>query len=106
MLHMGVTDFNVLETSGFFRGGPMHSGKRVFAQLMEHLPLATFRRCVARYPGKYPTLTCSHLDPYLCMVFSPRTPTTCANGKRRRIRTGFLPPFSIERLSSTVTLGE
>jgi hypothetical protein len=70
---MGVTDFNVLETSGFFRGGPMHSGKRVFAQLMEHLPLATFRRCVARDPGKYPTLTFSHLDPYLCRVFAQLT---------------------------------
>jgi hypothetical protein len=51
----------------------MHSGKRVFAQLMEHLPLATFRRCVARYPGKYPTLTFSHLDPYLCRVFAQLT---------------------------------
>ena len=28
----------------------MYSGKLVFAQLMEHLPLHTFRRCVARYP--------------------------------------------------------
>ncbi len=34
----------------------MHHGKLVFAQLMEHLPLHTFRRCVARYPGRYPTL--------------------------------------------------
>ncbi len=51
----------------------MHSGKLVFAQLMEHLPLATFRRCVARYPSKYPTLTFSHLDQYLCMVFAQLT---------------------------------
>ena len=51
----------------------MHSGKRVFAQLMEHLPLATFRRGVARYPGKYPTLTFSHLDQYLCRVFAQLT---------------------------------
>lgn len=27
----------------------MHSGKLVFAQLMEHLPLQTFRRCVQRF---------------------------------------------------------
>jgi len=51
----------------------MYSGKLVFAQLMEHLPLATFRRCVARYPGKYPALTFSHLDQYLCMVFAQLT---------------------------------
>jgi hypothetical protein len=27
-------------------------GKLVFAQIMEHLPLTTFRRCVARYDGE------------------------------------------------------
>jgi hypothetical protein len=31
----------------------MHAGKLVFAQLMEHVPLHAFRRCVAKYPGKY-----------------------------------------------------
>jgi hypothetical protein len=51
----------------------MHAGKLVFAQLMEHLPLHTFRRCVATYPGKYPTLSFSHLDQYLCMVFAQLT---------------------------------
>ena len=29
----------------------MAMGKLVFAQIMEHLPLTTFRRCVARYGG-------------------------------------------------------
>jgi hypothetical protein len=51
----------------------MYSGKLVFAQLMEHLPLHTFRRCVARYPGNYPVLSFSHLDQYLCMVFAQLT---------------------------------
>jgi hypothetical protein len=51
----------------------MHAGKLVFAQLMEHVPLHTFRRCVAKYPGKYPTLSFSHLDQYLCMVFAQLT---------------------------------
>jgi hypothetical protein len=51
----------------------MHAGKLVFAQLMEHLPLHTFRRCVVKYPGKYPTLSFSHLDQYLCMVFAQLT---------------------------------
>ena len=51
----------------------MHSGKLVFAQLMELLPLHTFRRCVAKYPSRYPTLTFSHLDQFLCMAFAQLT---------------------------------
>jgi hypothetical protein len=51
----------------------MHSGKLVFAQLIEHLPLHTFRRCVAKYPSRYPTLTFSHLDQFLCMAFAQLT---------------------------------
>ena len=51
----------------------MHTGKLVFAQLMDHLPLHIFRRCVAKYPGRYPTLTFSHLDQFLCMAFAQLT---------------------------------
>src|SRR5919197_595932 len=51
----------------------MHQGKLVFAQLMEHLPLHTFRRCVARYPSSYPVLKFSHLDQFLCMAFAQLT---------------------------------
>jgi hypothetical protein len=51
----------------------MHTGKLVFAQLMDHLPLHTFRRCVAKYAGAYPTLTFSHLDQFLCMAFAQFT---------------------------------
>jgi len=51
----------------------MHTGKLVFAQLMDHLPLHTFRRCVAKYPGRYPALTFSHLDQFLCMAFAQLT---------------------------------
>ena len=51
----------------------MYSGKLVFAQLMEHLPLHTFRRCVQRYPSKYPTKTFSHLDQFLCLAFAQLT---------------------------------
>ena len=29
----------------------MNQGSLVFAQVMEHLPLSTFRRCVERYQG-------------------------------------------------------
>lgn len=51
----------------------MHTGKLVFAQLMDHLPLHTFRRCVQRYPARYPTKTFSHLDQFLCMAFAQLT---------------------------------
>ena len=51
----------------------MYSGKLVFAQLMEYLPLHTFRRCVQRYPSKYPTKIFSHLDQFLCMAFAQLT---------------------------------
>jgi DDE family transposase/uncharacterized protein DUF4372 len=51
----------------------MHRGKLVFAQLMEHLPLPTFRQCAARYPSSYPTLKFSHLDQFLCMAFAQLT---------------------------------
>jgi len=51
----------------------MHTGKLVFAQLMEHLPLHTFRRSVERFPSNYPTKTFSHLDQVLCMAFAQLT---------------------------------
>lgn len=51
----------------------MFTGKLVFAQLMDFLPLHTFRRGVARYPTSYPTNTFSHLDQYLCMAFAQLT---------------------------------
>ena len=51
----------------------MHTGKLVFAQLMAHLPLHTFRQCVAKYPNRYPTLTFSHLDQFLCLAFAQLT---------------------------------
>jgi len=51
----------------------MNAGKLVFAQLMEHLPLTTFRRCVARYDGEYKVKLFSCLDQYLCMAFAQLT---------------------------------
>ncbi len=51
----------------------MHTGKLVFAQLMDHLPLHIFRRCVEKYAGRYPTLSFSHLDQFLCMAFAQLT---------------------------------
>jgi hypothetical protein len=51
----------------------MHTGKLVFAQLMEHLPLTTFRRCVARYGGHHKVQRLSCLDQYLSMAFAQLT---------------------------------
>ncbi len=56
----GVPDLNVnfLRTGGSpARFLIMYSGKLVFAQVMEYLPLHTFRRCVQHYASKYPTKT-------------------------------------------------
>ena len=51
----------------------MYSGKLVFAQVMEHLPLHTFRRCVARYSGEHKVKRFSCFDQYLCMAFAQLT---------------------------------
>jgi len=51
----------------------MNPGKLVFAQIMEHLPLSTFRRCVARYDGERKVKRFSCLDQYLCMAFAQLT---------------------------------
>ena len=39
----------------------MNLGKLVFAQVTQHLPLTTFRRCVARYGGEHKVKTFSCL---------------------------------------------
>ncbi|HEX6768927.1 MAG TPA: IS4 family transposase [Candidatus Binatia bacterium] len=51
----------------------MHTGKLVFAQLMEHLPLTTFRRCVSRYGGHHKVQHFTCLDQYLSMAFAQLT---------------------------------
>ena len=48
-------------------------GKFVFAQVMEHLPLHVFHRCVVRYSGEHKVKWFSCLDPYLCMAFAQLT---------------------------------
>jgi Domain of unknown function (DUF4372)/Transposase DDE domain len=51
----------------------MYAGKLVFSQVMDHLPLHTFRRCVARYHGHHRVKQFSCLDQYLCMAFAQLT---------------------------------
>jgi hypothetical protein len=51
----------------------MNTGKLVFAQVMSHLPLTTFRRCVARYDGEHKVKHFTCLDQFLCMAFAQLT---------------------------------
>jgi Domain of unknown function (DUF4372)/Transposase DDE domain len=51
----------------------MNLGKLVFAQITQHLPLTTFRRCVARYGGEHKVKSFSCLDQFLCMAFAQLT---------------------------------
>jgi Domain of unknown function (DUF4372)/Transposase DDE domain len=51
----------------------MNKGKLVFAQVTQHVPLTTFRRCVARYGGEHKVKSFSCLEQYLCMAFAQLT---------------------------------
>ena len=51
----------------------MYTGKLVFAQVMDHLPLHTFHRCVQRYGGEQRARSFSCLDQFLCMAFAQIT---------------------------------
>ena len=51
----------------------MHSGKLIFAQLMEHLPEKTLTRCVARYRGNHNIQSFTCQDQFLCMAFAQLT---------------------------------
>lgn len=48
----------------------MNIGTTIFSQVMEHLPLLEFRKCVQRYRGNYKIQTFSCLDPFLVMSFA------------------------------------
>ena len=47
----------------------MNSGRTIFAQLLDHLPLHEFRGCVDRYDGNRRVRTLSCLDQLLVMMF-------------------------------------
>jgi len=51
----------------------MNSGRTIFAQLMDLLPLYEFRRCVDRYHGDYKVQSFSCLDQFLCLAFAQLT---------------------------------
>ena len=51
----------------------MFVGKLIFSQLMDHLPMHTFRRCVARYQGEHYVKRFRCFDQYLVMAFAQLT---------------------------------
>ena len=51
----------------------MYEGKLVFAQLMDHLPMHTFRRCVARFKGDRSVKSFTCQDQLRCMAFAQLT---------------------------------
>ena len=51
----------------------MNTGKTVFSQVMEFLPLYEFRKCVERYNGDYKVKSFTCMDQFLCMAFAQLT---------------------------------
>lgn len=51
----------------------MYTGKIVFAQLMDFIPMYEFQKCVKRYQGQYKIKSFSCLDQFLCLAFAQLT---------------------------------
>lgn len=51
----------------------MNSGRLVFAQVMDLLPLRAFWRCTEQYPDQRPCRSFTCLDQFLCMAFAQMT---------------------------------
>jgi hypothetical protein len=51
----------------------MNSGKTIFSQLMDFLPVYEFRKCVERYNGNRKLKSFSCWDQFLCMAFAQLT---------------------------------
>jgi len=51
----------------------MYAGKLIFSQIMDFMPLQTFRHCVGKYRGNFKVKTFSCLDQFLCMAFAQIT---------------------------------
>lgn len=51
----------------------MNSGKSIFAQLMEFIPVYEFRKCVNRYNGNYKIKRFTCWEQFLCMAFAQLT---------------------------------
>ncbi|MFC1566787.1 IS4 family transposase [bacterium] len=51
----------------------MYTGKIIFSQIMEFLPIYEFQKCVKRYQGNYRTRKFSCYEQFLCMSFAQLT---------------------------------
>ena len=51
----------------------MYTGELVFTQLIDHLPMHTFRRCIQRYGGNQYVKRFTCQDQYRCMAFAQLT---------------------------------
>jgi hypothetical protein len=51
----------------------MNSGKTIFSQIMDFMPMYEFRKCVTRYQGNHNVKSFSCLDHFLCMAFAQLT---------------------------------
>jgi Domain of unknown function (DUF4372) len=56
----------------------------VFSQLMDHMPLTTFRRCVARYNGEHKVKHFSCLDQFRCLAMGFPPPLFARRARRRQ----------------------
>jgi hypothetical protein len=51
----------------------MYTGKLIFSQVLDFMPMHTFRRCIARYHGDRNVRSFTCLDQYFCMAFAQLT---------------------------------
>ena len=51
----------------------MNTGRTMFSQIMDHIPMHEFYRCVERYHGSYKVQHFSCWDHFLCMAFAQLT---------------------------------
>jgi hypothetical protein len=78
----------------------MPHGQYVFSQITDHMPLTTFRRCVAQYEGERKVKHFSCLDQFRCLAFaqltwreSLRDIEACLNAQASKLyRLGFRAP--------------
>ena len=70
----------------------MYTGKLVFSQVMDLMPIRAFRQCVERYQGDFKVKSFTCLDQYLCMAFaqityreSLRDIETCLRSQKQKL---------------------
>ena len=51
----------------------MYTGRILFSQVIDFLPMYEFRKCVQRYKGNYHVKGFSCFDQFLCMAFAQLT---------------------------------